>query len=98
MPASLASSWLPHRSSQVPGRRIPIRSHKRLACWPKGVVNTDLAETYRRILNASATATEAPKSRAKWPGRAAFIVATLGVGSWLWRRSPGARRSTGSQG
>src|ERR1043165_6698110 len=57
----------------------------------------DLAETYHRVLNAPAAATEAPKSRAKWPRRAAFVVATLGVGSWLWRRSPGPRRSTGSQ-
>jgi|SRR4029079_2927200 len=68
------SRWIP-----APERRARVRATD----------GQDLAETYRRILNASATAAEAPKSRAKWPGRAAFIVATLGVGSWLWRRAPG---------
>jgi hypothetical protein len=77
------SRWIPAQE-----RRVRARS----------TVGQDVAEAYHRVLNASATATEAPTSRAKWPRRAAFIVATLGVGGWLWRRSPGPRRSTGPQG
>ena len=37
----------------------------------------DVAETYRRLLGAAATPTDESKTRAKWPRRAAFIVATL---------------------
>ena len=55
----------------------------------------DVAETYRRLLGAAATPTDETKTQANWPRRAAFVVATLGVGSWLWRRSPGPRQSTG---
>jgi len=72
-------------------RWIPVQERR---ARPRSTAGPDVVETYRRLLDAPATAAEAPKDRAKWPRRAAVIVATLGVGSWLWRRSPGPRKST----
>jgi len=72
-------------------RWIPVQERRARARAPDG---PDVAETYRRLLGAAAT-TDESKTGAKWPRRAAFIVATLGVGSWLWRRSPSPRQSTG---
>lgn len=54
----------------------------------------ELVENYRRLLDE----TPAPaKTRSKWPTRTALVIATLGVGGWLWRRSPGGSRASGDR-
>ena len=73
-------------------RWVPVQERRARARATDG---QDVAETYRRLLGAAATPTDESKTQAKWPRRAAFIVATLGVGGWLWRRSPSPRQSTG---
>ncbi|HEY2432386.1 MAG TPA: hypothetical protein VGI12_06900 [Vicinamibacterales bacterium] len=37
------------------------------------------------------------QARSKWPTRAALVLATVGVGSWLWRRVPDGRGGEGER-
>jgi hypothetical protein len=74
-------------------RWIPLQERR---VRPRSTAGPDVVETYRRLLDATATVEEPSRNRMKWPRRAAVIVATLGVGSWLWRRSPGSGKSTES--
>jgi hypothetical protein len=45
-------------------------------------------DAYRRLL------AHTPRSaRSKWPARAALLLATVSLGSWLWRKVPDSRRA-----
>src|SRR6476619_6138667 len=46
----------------------------------------EAADALRRLLESRPA-----QARSKWPTRAAAVVATLGVGGWLWRRAAQSR-------
>jgi len=73
------SRWIPAQE-----RRMRTRSS-----------NEEVAETYRRLLGATGATAEAADHGPNWSKRAALVVATLGVGGWLWRRATNPRKPAG---
>jgi hypothetical protein len=77
-PVCTSASFAP-LSRWIPAQERRIR--------PRGTTD-EAADALKRLLESKPT-----QARSKWPGRTAAVVATLGIGGWLWRRATRPRPS-----